>query len=135
MLEPQTVRVLFVDDNPAVLRQVVQLLPPRYDVVETLSCGAGLAAAMARHRPDVVVLDISLPGNSGIALATQLGSGAIPIVFLTVHHDPDYVRAAFEAGACGYVVKMRLSLDLIPALEAAMAGRRFISPLPELRID
>ncbi len=54
---------------------------------------------------------------------------------MTVHSDPDYVRAAFDVGAYGYVVKMRLSLDLLPAIHAALEGRRFISPLPELHIE
>jgi DNA-binding NarL/FixJ family response regulator len=49
-------------------------------------------------------------------------------VFLTVHGDEDYVRAALAAGAVGYVVKSRLASDLVPALREALAGRRFISP-------
>jgi DNA-binding NarL/FixJ family response regulator len=128
------VRLLLVDDNPAVVRQVVQLLPDEFEVVDTLESGAGLREAIDEHHPDVVVLDVTLPGPSGIALASQLTKAGCPapIVFLTVHNDPDYVRAAMAAGASGYVVKMRLAIDLVPALRAALEGTRFISPSPEL---
>ena len=130
MSEPIHHRVLLVDDNPAVLRQVVELLPSRFDVVAMLEDGAGLSAAIERHRPDVVVLDISMPGANGFTLARELlraGSSA-KVVFLTVHSDPDYVHAAFAAGASAYVVKMRLALDMMPALESAIEGGSFVSP-------
>jgi len=66
-----------------------------------------LKAAVARHEPDLIVLDITLPGVSGIELASCLRrSGcSTKIVFLTVHCDTDYAREAFAAGGNGYVVK------------------------------
>jgi DNA-binding NarL/FixJ family response regulator len=123
------VRVLLVDDNPAMLRQVARLLPADFDVVAALEGGAGLRAAVAFHHPDIVVLDITLPGETGIELAAAIARvGRAPkVVFLTVHGDPDYVTAAFAAGASAYVVKMRLSTDLVPALRAVLAGGRFVS--------
>jgi DNA-binding NarL/FixJ family response regulator len=126
---------LLVDDHPAVLQQTMRLLPETYEVVETLESGSGLKAAVARHEPDLIVLDITLPGLSGIELASRLrGSGSsTKIVFLTVHCDTDYAREAFAAGANGYVVKARLASDLVPALEAVLAGKRFISPCAELK--
>ena len=132
--ELNTVRLLLVDDNPDVLRQVIRLVPSEFEVVFTLTDGAGLSGAMEAHRPDIIVLDVTLPGLSGIALARQLKTAGCPakVVFLTVHSDPDYVRVALAAGAIGYVVKTRLSLDLVPALQAAFQGTRFISPSPEL---
>ena len=131
------VRVLLVDDNPAVLRQVAQVLSPEFEIVEMLQRGESLQASVDAHRPDVVVLDISLPGPSGIVLATQLRRAGCRagLVFLTMHHDADYVRSALNTGANGYVVKDRLALDLEPAVRAAVAAERFVSPLPELRID
>ena len=128
------IRLLLVDDNPAVSRQVIRLLPSGFEVVGMLKDGTGLRGALQEHQPDIIVLDITLPGLSGIALAIQLRDAgvAVRIVFLTVHSDPDYVRAALAAGAAAYVVKTRLSLDLLPALEAVIEGRRFISPSPEL---
>jgi DNA-binding NarL/FixJ family response regulator len=130
----QAKRVLLVDDHSAMARQVAQLLSPEFEVVETLPSGAQLEAALPRSRPDLLVLDITLPGASGIALARRLTAAGCqtPIIFLTVHADADYAREALAAGGLGYVVKPRLGTDLLPALRGALAGRRFISPCPEL---
>jgi DNA-binding NarL/FixJ family response regulator len=132
-LQPK--RVLLVDDHPAILRQVVKLLSSEFEVVEILSEGMNLRGALAYSRPEIIVLDISLPGLSGIDLARQLiaEGSRIPIVFLTVHADADYAREAFAAGGLGYVVKSQLGTDLLPAMRAALAGSLFISPCPELR--
>jgi len=122
-------RVLLVDDHPAVLRQVAQLLSGEFRVVGHLADGRELMPAIRDHQPALLVLDISLPGASGIDLARQLADtpAAPKIVFLTVHEDPDYAREALETGALGYVVKSRLASDLIPALHAALEGKRFVS--------
>lgn len=128
-------KILLVDDHPAVLQQTIRLLPETCEVVETLESGTGLPAAVARHEPDLIVLDITLPGESGIELAAGLRrSGcATRILFLTVHCDADYAREAFAAGADGFVVKARLASDLVPALRAVLAGQRFVSPCAELK--
>jgi DNA-binding NarL/FixJ family response regulator len=133
MSESRRIRLVLVDDNPAVLRQVVQILPHEFEICDMLENGESLQPVVAACQPDIVVLDIALPGQSGIALASQLKKTGCQarIVFLTVHDDPDYVRSTFAAGATGYVVKMRLVLDLEPALRAAFEGREFISPLNE----
>jgi DNA-binding NarL/FixJ family response regulator len=127
-------RVLLVDDHPAVLRQVAQLLSDEFQVVDALLDGRNLRSAVELCRPNLIVLDISLPGVNGIDLARGLASepNAPKIVILTVHDDPDYAREAFAAGALGYVIKSRLVSDLIPALHAALEGRRFVSPCPAL---
>lgn len=124
-------RILLVDDHPAVLRQSAALLADEFEVVDALPDGRALLETVAALRPDLVVLDITLPGHDGLALARQLAARAAPpgIVMLTVHADPDYLRAAFEAGAAGYVVKSRLATDLVPALRAVGAGGTFRSPL------
>jgi DNA-binding NarL/FixJ family response regulator len=130
------IRTLLVDDNPAVLRQIVEVLPNDIEIVDMLEDGAGLATSIAEHRPDVVVLDITLPGENGLALASALRRQGCEsrIVFLTVHEDADYVRFAMAAGAFGYVVKMRLSLDLETAIRAAAERRPFISPMRDLEL-
>lgn len=123
-------RVLLVDDNAAILAQVAHALAGRFEVSGTLSDGSGLTATVAAQQPDLIVLDISLPGDNGLVLARRLQAAKSParVVFLTVHADPDYARAAFATGASGYVTKARLATDLIIALELAMEGGRFISP-------
>jgi len=122
--------VLLLDDHPGVLRQVAELLPAGFEVVAALDDGAKLPEAMKRYQPDLVVLDITLHEASGIELAARLRTAGVPgrVVFLTVHDDADYARAGLAAGGIGYVVKSRLATDLVPALEGALAGRRFISP-------
>lgn len=85
----------------------------------------------SRLNPDLIILDITLPILNGIDAARQLRTDGFKgkIIFLTVHHDQDYVEAAHAAGAQGYVVKSQLASDLIPAIQAIMAGAPFISPV------
>ncbi len=132
--DAKKIRVILVDDHPAVLRQTLQLLPERFEVVETLQDGLDLQSAVREWLPDVIVLDITLPLITGVQLARQLRADGCKskIVFLTVHADPDYAWEAFNVGALGYVIKPRLASDLVPALDAVLAGRRFVSPCPEL---
>ena len=115
------------DESTAV---AARLLEPEFDVVTTACDGRVALAAVARLDPDVLILDISMPVRDGLETARRLradGSRA-RIVFLTVHGDPDYVRAGFAAGASGYVVKSRLASDLLPAVREALAGRPYVSP-------
>lgn len=128
-------QIVLVDDHPAVLRQTVKLLSARFTIVAALPDGSELLALAANKKIDLIVLDITLPGLSGIDLASRLKSAGFPgkIVFLTVHADPDYAREVLDLGASGYVVKPRLASDLVPALHAALGGEIFISPCPELK--
>ena len=90
-----------------------------------------MKSTLAILNPDLLVLDISMPILNGIQVATrlrELGSKA-KVVFVTVHEDQDYIQAAFSAGASGYVFKSRMASDLIPAVQGAMQGQKFTSPL------
>ena len=134
MSEPtQKPRVLLVDDHPPLLQQVSRLIEKEFEVVATLSDGVTLLDMTASKNPDLIVLDISLPGDSGFRLAQRLREAGCKarLVFLTVHCDVDYAQAAFLSGACGYVMKGRLASDLVTALRVALGGR-FVSPCPEL---
>jgi DNA-binding NarL/FixJ family response regulator len=124
------VSVLLADDHGDFLATVVRHLEPHFDVVGTVSNGQALVDEAARLAPDVVVLDITMPVVNGIDAARKLkatGSRA-RIVFLTVHADLDYVRAAFGVGALGYVLKSELASDLLPCLRDALGGRSYVSP-------
>jgi len=124
-------RVLLVDDNEAMLVRTAAVLAPLCDVVGTARNGLAAREAATKLRPDVIVLDISMPGMSGIELAIRLreaGSNAA-LVFLTVHDDEQLILAAQDAGGIGYVVKPRLGTDLLRAIQEARAGRRFVSPI------
>jgi DNA-binding NarL/FixJ family response regulator len=111
---------------------VARILVAEFDVVGLVGDGCALIEAAERMRPDVLVIDISMPPAGGIEAASQLirGGSRAKIVFLTVHTDSDYIRAALAAGALGYVVKQRLTTDLCHAIREAIAGRPFISPAP-----
>lgn len=109
---------------------VARHLAPHFDVVRTVADGKAMLAEAARLEPDMVVLDISMPVLNGIEAARKLkasGSRA-KIVFLTVHADQDFVRAALGAGAVGYVLKSELASDLLTCLSQADAGSPFVSP-------
>jgi len=99
-------------------------------VVGNVGDGYELLAEAERLHPDVIVLDITMPRLDGIEAARQLRRShqSARLVFLTVHEDADYARAALDAGGLGYVVKTRLASDLLPAIRAALADRRFVSP-------
>ncbi|MGH7409603.1 MAG: response regulator, partial [Candidatus Methylomirabilis sp.] len=105
-------------------------LEPHFEVVKAVGDGQALLEQAARLEPDIVVLDISMPVLNGIDAARKLkAAGSLArIVFLTMHADPDYVRAALATGALGYVLKSRLASDLLSSMREALAGRPFVSP-------
>ena len=92
--------------------------------------GAALLEAAVRLKPDVCVLDISMPLLSGIETLTYLKQSDSPakVIFLTIHDDSDFVGAAFNSGAAGYVFKTRMVADLVFAVREVLAGRTFLSP-------
>ena len=127
----EPVRVLLVDDNQAMLARVASVLTPGCTIVGTARDGRGALDAARALGPDVIVLDISMPGMTGFDVASSLrksGSTAA-VVFLTVHDGEEFVLAAKAAGGIGYVVKSRLRTDLIAAVREARAGRSFVSPI------
>lgn len=128
--ELSKIRVLLADDHGDVLDTVARLLVPEFDVVGAVTDGYGLLSAAERLKPDVVIVDISMPILNGIEAVRRLmesGSQA-QVVFLTVHESSDYVRAALATGALGYVVKPRLGVDLNVAIKEVHGGRSYLSP-------
>jgi DNA-binding NarL/FixJ family response regulator len=124
-------RVLLVDDNEAMRARAGAALAPDCEVVGAVKDGPAALEAAGVLRPDVIVLDISMPDMTGFELAVRLreaGSTAA-LVFLTVHADEAFVLAARAADVIGYVVKPRLASDLTFAVAEARAGRRFVSVL------
>src|SRR5262245_28584778 len=123
-------RVLLADDHQDFLGVVARHLQPHFDVIQTVGNGQAMLEEAGRLEPDVVLLDISMPVLNGIEAARKLramGSRA-KIVFLTVHADQDYVRAALGAGAAGYVLKSELASDLLACLSHTEANGPFVSP-------
>jgi DNA-binding NarL/FixJ family response regulator len=129
-LSERATRVLLVDDNKNISRACVPALTPACLVVGEVTDGASALTAAKALRPDVIVLDISMPGMSGLEVgaALRLQQSTAAIVFLTVHDDAQLVDAAMQSGGTGYVLKTRLSTDLLRAVQEAHAGRSFVSP-------
>lgn len=122
--------VLVVDDHPATLEVIARILATKFDVIGKVGSGAAALDAAEDLKPELVVLDISMPMISGIEIARILRkkNPNTKIVFVTVHSDPDFLSEALDAGGLGYVIKPRLATDLVRALNEAVLGRRFISP-------
>src|SRR5262245_60611719 len=118
-------RVLIADDHPSVLEHVTQVLVGECDVVAAVSDGLAAFDAAVVLRPDVVILDISMPVLSGLETAARLADGgwAPRVVFLTVHEDPEFLEAARNVGAHGYVLKRTMTTALLPAIRRVLTGK------------
>ena len=126
-------RVLLVDDNQAILTRAASVLTRDCVIVGTASNGQAALDAARSLAPDIIVLDICMPGMSGFEVAERLRAmkSKAAVVFLTVHADEEFVEAGRAAGGMGYVVKSRLTSDLMTALLCARARRPFVSPAPD----
>jgi DNA-binding NarL/FixJ family response regulator len=122
-------RILVAEDHDLMRDRVVRLLSREFDVVEAVENGEALLEAAVRLKPDVCVLDISMPLLSGIETLNYLKQSHSPakVIFLTIHNDSDFVGAAFKSGAEGYVFKTRMVADLVLAVREVLAGRTFLS--------
>lgn len=122
--------LLLADDNQAVLGHVSNFLAKDFYIVAAVTDGEAAMHTYQEHKPDALILDISMGKIGGLEVARCLrkkGSNT-PIVFLTVHEEADFVSAALASGGSAYVVKSHMTNDLIPAIQAALAGELFISP-------
>ena len=107
-------RVIIADDNVMILEKVGMLLEPDFEVVAAVSDGVALLEAVLAFKPQIGVIDISMPRMGGIEAVRQLKSegSEMLVIFLTVHEDPDFVRAAFDSGASAYLIKSRMVTEL-----------------------
>jgi DNA-binding NarL/FixJ family response regulator len=122
-------RLVLADDHRIVAEGLHGLLAPFYDVVAVVGDGYALLDAAARLKPDVVVADVTMPGLGGIEATARLAREHpdIRVVILTMHRHEAYARRALEAGALGYVLKVAAPDELVSAIEAALAGRVYVS--------
>jgi len=121
--------VLLADDNRLLVERVEELLASSFDVVGTAHDGQDLVVKALRLTPDVVVVDITMPILTGIEAVRQLRNAGLEtkFVFLTIHNESEMLEACLAEGAVGYVLKTRMKDDLIPAVNAAVAGKQFVS--------
>ena len=126
----EQVSVLLADDHPHFPALVEKLLRPSFHVILRVFDGRSMVEACSRLTPDVIITDISMPVLDGIDAVHQLrkSGNTAKVIFLTVHSDPDFIRACFATGASGYVLKTQVATDLLPAIREVLAGHRFISP-------
>jgi DNA-binding NarL/FixJ family response regulator len=123
-------RLILADDHPMMLAGLRKLLAPGCEVVAEAADGRALLAAAERLRPDLVIADISMPGVDGLE-ATRRLQASVPgarVLILSVHAEPSWVRAAFEAGACGYLTKAAVPEEIELAVRAVLDDRFYISP-------
>lgn len=123
-------RLLLADDHELLLEGLRRLLEPDFDLVGTVSDGRQAVALYEQLRPDVLLLDIGMPGLNGIEATRQI-KRSFPdarIIFVTMQTDRVYVEEAFRAGVTGYVVKQGAAGELIEAIRTVLRGRRFVSP-------
>lgn len=120
-------RILVADDHEEVRNLIVRLLKRQFEVLAAVGDGPTFLEAVDRLKPDLCILDISMPKMSGIEVAKRIKQrdSKIRIVFLTLHEDCDFQTAAFATGAEGYVTKSRMAGDLVFAVSEVLAGRRF----------
>ena len=119
-------RILVADDHEEIRNEIVQLLRRQFDVLGAMSDGPEFLEAVDRLKPDLCVLDISMPNMSGIEVAQRIkqSDAQMKIVFLTLHDDTDFRDAALETGE-GYVTKARMGRELLPAIKKVLAGGTF----------
>jgi DNA-binding NarL/FixJ family response regulator len=131
------IRVLLAEDYDVVADRLRALLEAEFEVVATVDNGMDMIAETRALRPAAIVADISMPGVDGLAAAQQIlaGDSNCRIVFVTVHSDEEIVRRAMEVGAMGYVSKLTAGDDLLPAVRAALKGKRFVSPMLSIEAD
>jgi DNA-binding NarL/FixJ family response regulator len=124
-------RVLLADDHLMLRELLTRLLEPSCKVIGAVSDGRALLSVAPELRPDVVVLDISMPLLNGLDAARQLKSTMpeVKVVFLTVNEDPDLAAAAIRAGAAGYLLKNSAASELLQAINEAVQDRTYITSL------
>ena len=125
------VRVLIADDHALVAEGMARLLSTEYDIAGISMNGRALLSDALRLNPDIVCMDIAMPELNGIEAALQLARIAprIKVIVVTQQIDLQYLRAAFRAGARGYVAKQSATEELLTAFRRVLAGRRYITPL------
>lgn len=130
-----SIRIVIADDHPAVCQGLRLLLEPEGIIVCAQASGHDEALAkVIEHRPDLVLVDLSLGDDNGLHLVEALHRLAVPSLVYSMHENALHVEAAFVAGGLGYVTKREVHRILVQAIRETAAGRRFVSPRAALSL-
>lgn len=123
-------RLIIADDHALVMEGLVSLLRSEFEIVATAITGQQAVEKAVELKPDVVLLDFAMPEMTGLDACKRIHDivPEVKVVFLTMHAQREYVRAAFNAGASGYVLKQGAAAELQAAIQAALSGQRYVSP-------
>lgn len=123
--------VILADDHTLVVEGFRRLLDDHCTLLTTVEDGKALLEAVEAHRPDIVILDISMPVMNGIDAGRTLSARYpdLKLIYVTMHADPAYIKAAFQAGASAYILKRSLGEELTQALRTVLKGHTYVTPL------
>jgi DNA-binding NarL/FixJ family response regulator len=125
-------RVLIGDDHKLMVEGLQRILEREYEVVGTSLNGHELVRAATELKPDVVLVDITMPMLNGIDATRHIKAANehTCVIVVTMHTEPEFVAEAFEAGASGYVLKRAAGDELLTAIRKALAGERYVTSFP-----
>ena len=131
MKQQEALRILLVDDHPVVRRGVAEILAEAYPaaVIGELSCGAAALSSAQSSRWDLVILDLTLPDDSGLEVLKRLKKAhpQMPVMILSIHPADQFARRALTAGASGYLTKDAAGTELTTAVARVISGRTYFS--------
>lgn len=125
------IRLLIADDHPIVRAGIVGLFAaePDFDVVAEAPSGEEAIALATAHRPEVVLMDLRMPGVGGVAATREIvAASAVRVLVFTTYEDDDQILAAIEAGASGYLLKAAPAAELLAGVRAVAAGQTVLAP-------
>lgn len=124
-------RILLADDHVIIIEGLRRLLEDQFELVGAVTDGMALIEAAKKNKPDIILLDISMPLLNGLDAARLLQKDSMrsKIIFLTMHTDSYFVKEAFRAGASGYLLKQSAGDELVTAINHVLQGKTYISPL------
>ncbi len=124
-------RIILADDHKMLTEAFEGLLADDYEIVDMVADGHALIESVARHQPDLIVVDVSMPLLNGLEAVRKINKSLpdVKIIFLTVNGDPELVTEAFRCGASGYVLKNSAASELINAIELVLRGHFYVTHL------
>jgi DNA-binding NarL/FixJ family response regulator len=130
-------RVVLADDHTMLVEAFEKLLAPSCEIVAKVFDGRALVQAVRDVKPDVVVLDISMPLLNGLTAARQIREfdKDVKLVFVTMNEDPDLAAEAFQAGASAYLLKRSAASELLAAIQQVVLRRSYVTPLVTERME